>query len=97
MENTMPKVMQCTVETCVYNLDRNCHAMAITMGDLGGEPACYTYFISEMSGHVPNDTAGVGACKLVDCKFNKNFECGSSGISVEMRNGEPDCLNYESL
>jgi hypothetical protein len=41
-------------------------------------------------------TAGVGACKLGECKFNKDYECVASNITVAMQHGQPDCMTYEA-
>ena len=92
----MPKVMACSVEKCAYNSNKSCHAMAITVGEPGGDPACDTFFVAEPHGGVMDMTAGVGACKSGDCKFNKDYECVASSITVEMQKGHPDCMTYEA-
>ena len=91
----MPKVIACSVEKCAYNARKSCHAMAITVGEPGGDPACDTFFVADQHGGVMDATAGVGACKLNDCKFNKDYECSASGIRVEMHKGQPDCMTYQ--
>lgn len=92
----MPKVMECSVESCAYNATKSCHAMAITVGEPGGDPACDTFFVAEPHGGVMDMTAGVGACKSGDCKFNKDYECVASSITVKMQKGHPDCMTYEA-
>jgi len=92
----MPKVMACSVENCAYNAEKSCHAMAITVGEPAGDPSCDTFFSAEKHGGVMDMTAGVGACKLADCKFNKDYECSAPNITVEMHKGQPDCMTYEA-
>ena len=92
----MPKVTGCSVENCAYNTEKICHALAITVGDPAGDPACDTFFTAEQHGGVMDTTAGVGACKLAECKFNKDYECSAASISVGMQEGQPDCITYEA-
>ena len=92
----MPKVMGCSVDSCAYNTEKSCHAMAITVGEPAGDPSCDTFFIAEKHGGVMDMTAGVGACKLADCKFNKDYECSAASISVGMQQGKPDCMTFEA-
>ena len=96
MEMNMPKVTACSVQSCAYNTKKSCHAMAITVGEPGGDPTCDTFFVADQHGGVMDLTAGVGACKLDDCKFNKDYECFASSITVEMQKGQPDCMTYEA-
>jgi hypothetical protein len=91
----MPKVMECSVGNCAYNTMQTCHAMAITVGEPDGDPACDTYFVADRHGGVKDMTAGVGACKLAECKFNTDYECSASSIKVGMHEGQADCLTYE--
>ncbi len=95
MEMKMPKVTTCSVESCVYNTQKSCHAIAITVGDPGGDPACDTFFVADHPGGVKDLTAGVGACKLANCKFNKDYECSASSITVAMQKEQPDCMTYQ--
>ena len=96
MGMNMPKVLQCSVETCAYNTKKSCHAMAITVGEPAGDPSCDTFFPAERHGGVIDMTAGVGACKLADCKFNKDYECSASNITVGKKMGQPDCMTFEA-
>jgi hypothetical protein len=96
MEMNMPKVAACSVESCAYNTKKSCHALAITVGEPGGDPACDTFFEADQHGGAMDMTAGVGACKLGDCKFNKNYECVASSITVEMQIGQPNCMTYQA-
>lgn len=95
MAMKMPKVMECEVENCAYNANKGCHALAITVGDPEGEPSCDTFFTAEKPGGVKDMTAGVGACKLGECKFNKDFECSADSITVGWQRGQADCMTYE--
>jgi len=52
--------------------------------------------VADQHGGVMDLTAGVGACKLDDCKFNKYYECVASSITVEMQKGQPDCMTYKA-
>ena len=90
----MPKVKGCTVENCAYNTEKSCHAMAITVGEPAGDPACDTFFSADRHGGVMDMIAAVGACKSADCKFNRDYECSATNITVGMQKGQPDCLTF---
>jgi len=96
MEMKMPKVTACSVESCAYNTQKSCHAMAITVGEPGGDPACDTFFTADQHGGVKEITAGVGACKLAGCTFNKDYECSASSITVAMQHGQADCMTFQA-
>lgn len=91
----MPQVKSCSVDNCAYNTKHACHAMAITIGEPGGDPACDTFFTAERHGGVMDMMAGVGACKTDECSFNKDYECTASNIQVGMKHNQPDCLTYQ--
>ena len=65
------------------------HAMAITVGEPAGDPACDTFFTADRHDGVMDMTAGVAACKSAECKFNTDFECSASNITVGMHEGQP--------
>lgn len=68
----MTAVEACAVTECAYNLDSDCHAKAITIGD-GPHPGCDT-FLDGSSGHTGSTgIAGVGACKIVGCRHNQDL------------------------
>lgn len=76
----MSVIKSCNVADCSYNKGGNeCHAMAITVG--GPQPFCDTYLRSSSKGGV-DQTGAVGACKVENCKFNRNLECSADGIDV---------------
>ncbi len=90
----MPKVRQCDVVECAYNANRQCHAIAITVGN-ATHPRCDTICICEESQVNLNNTAGVGACKTIACNFNRGLECSQSEISVGYCQNEVDCLTFQ--
>jgi len=91
----MSMVMKCEVDDCAYNMDNCCHTIAITIGD-SMHPRCDTFCQSTMKGGDISKTAGVGACKVLSCKYNTRFECQAPGISVGYYGQDPDCLTFES-
>lgn len=95
MEIKMSPVKACSVDNCAYNGQHACHALAITIGEPGGDAACDTFFEAARHGGVREATAGVGACKSADCKFNQDYECSAMNIQVGMQHNQPDCLTYQ--
>ena len=91
----MTKVMKCEVNDCVYNMDDCCHTTAVTVGD-GNTPKCDTFCHSTVKGGDARDLAGVGACKISACRYNKKFECWAPGITVGYCELEPNCLTFKS-
>jgi hypothetical protein len=92
----MPFVAECMVNECAYNLNRQCHARAITIGD-GVHPGCDTSYLNA-SAHTHNakHIAGVGACKVSGCRYNEDFECSADSISVAMKDGDIRCMTYKA-
>lgn len=91
----MPTVDECDAIGCAYNVDRACHARAITIGH-GVHPGCDTYVATGQ--HVPEDdreAAGVGACKVEVCRYNQNLECEAPSIRVEVRGDQGECGTFE--
>lgn len=91
----MPQVSACEVIECAYNVDSNCHARAITVGD-GIHPGCDTFLMSDSHAVHYRKLAGVGACKVTGCLFNEEFECMADGIQVGIKGNEINCLTYTS-
>jgi len=89
----MPAVSGCSATECAYNIDAQCHARAITIGD-GLHPGCDTYF--KTSGHTNGRDmhAGVGACKVTTCSYNDDFECAADSINVGVTGGSVNCLTF---
>jgi hypothetical protein len=89
----MPQVSACEVTECAYNVERGCHARAITIGD-DVHPGCDTFFTSTKHASHYKKTAGVGACKVSGCTFNEEFECMADAIEVGFQGGDINCLTY---
>lgn len=89
----MPIVTNCMASACAYNVNSNCHARAITIGD-SLHPGCDTFM--EGSRHIKqaDQTAGIGACKTATCKFNEDLECMAESIQVGMVRSEANCMTY---
>lgn len=93
--NAMPSVSGCLVEKCSYNVNKTCHARAITVGD-SIIPHCDTYLDGDR--HVMNTklVAGVGACKVASCRFNNDFECIADHIRVGLATDRTArCLSFQ--
>ena len=91
----MPEVRNCAQTACAYNKGSGCHARAITVGGGKQEHVCDTMVVSE-DHTLREDTAGVGACRAVDCVFNEDWECVSDGINVSAAGGQAECLTYKA-
>ncbi|MCE5186801.1 MAG: DUF1540 domain-containing protein [Planctomycetaceae bacterium] len=95
----MPEVQSCDVLECAYNKQRQCHALAITVGD-SGKPRCETFWAgkggsSESDAGDSSKTSHVGACHTSDCEYNERLQCSAPGIRVGYQNENPNCLTYE--
>ncbi len=91
----MPSVSACAIGECAYNINKSCHAVAITIGD-GVHPLCDTYF-SSMTNAASKETAGVGACKVSICRYNKTFKCGATDIQIGKLSNQAACLTFAAL
>jgi len=91
MPVTTPKIMACQVTECSYNKNKECHAMAITVGN--SHPTCDTFIKSSFQGGT-DSIGGVGACRAVDCKWNESLECTAEGINVGTHENHADCVTY---
>lgn len=91
--NEMSPVRTCAATRCTYNVNQNCHAKAVTIGDLKN-PGCDTFF--DTTGHTKETRriAGVGACKVAACKFNDDFECTADTISVGFAGTKVNCITF---
>lgn len=92
----MPKVKKCEVNECGFNVDDNCHAKAITIGDYSN-PGCDTFMDTDQHTHESVRIAGVGACKVSGCKFNDDYECMAQNIAVGFNQGKVNCLTFTPL
>ena len=89
----MPLVSQCDVSQCGYNVDKHCHAKAITVGD-NINPGCDTFFNTSQHNKEMKRIAGVGACKVSNCKHNNDFECTAENIIVGFAKQKINCLTF---
>jgi hypothetical protein len=90
----MPEVAGCEATECAYNRDRLCRARAITVGD-GSHPMCDTAF--HAGTHTRSETiAGVGACKVAQCRQNVDLECQADVIQVILSSSVPMCGTFET-
>ncbi|WP_198535468.1 DUF1540 domain-containing protein [Streptomyces caatingaensis] len=89
----MPRVAVCEVETCAYNQDSACHALAITVGD-ATHARCDTFFTYPVKGGDSAATGRVGACKMAGCLHNQDLECQAPGITVASLQDAADCLTF---
>ena len=89
----MPSVSSCEVNECAYNVERTCHARAITVGD-GIHPGCDTFFSNATHTSAVKHIAGVGACKIAACMHNNDFECTADAIAVGREKSGVGCLTY---
>lgn len=89
----MSDVQACDVDACAYNVERRCHARAITVGD-GIHPACDTFLASDRHTRDTSHTAGVGACKVMSCRYNSDLECAAETIRVGFHDNHPDCMTF---
>lgn len=89
----MPIVSGCDATDCAYNVERGCHARAITVGD-GDSPRCDTFLGASSHTGMTSLTAGVGACKVSVCSHNRDFECMAADIGVGTAGGEVHCLTF---
>lgn len=89
----MPVVGKCSVGECTYNLHNACQARAITVGD-GVHPGCDTFLQAAPHARDSGRHAGVGACKVVACQHNDDYECSADQIAVGHAGGGACCLTY---
>jgi hypothetical protein len=93
--SAMVKVVKCDVRKCAFNYDGQCHTMAITIGS--SEPDCDAFFEATSKAGIEDVIAGVGSCKITNCKHNKNLECGATqGIAVGFSAGHALCRTFRT-
>ncbi|CAM5730083.1 DUF1540 domain-containing protein [Streptomyces hirsutus] len=93
----LPVISECVAESCAYNHDHTCHAVAITVGDVSNpvsNPVCDTFMDADIEGGEPSVTGRVGACKMADCRHNTGLECHAPSITVGYEREQVDCLTY---
>ncbi len=90
----MPLITKCMAIACAYNVNSNCNARAITVGD-ATHPSCDTFIVSGASHtKAARQSAGIGACKTATCKFNTDLECTADTINVGLLKSEANCLTF---
>ena len=89
----MPLVSRCDVSRCSYNVNNNCHAKAITVGD-STNPACDTFIDASKHTKETKRLAGVGACKVSGCEYNEDFECVAENIAVTSSKQDTKCRTF---
>ncbi len=89
----LPVVASCEKASCAYNWHRSCGARAITVGEVRA-PACDTFVPSDVHCSTSDVKAGVGACKMVECKHNRDFMCEADWVRVEVHERQPVCASF---
>ena len=89
----MPMVTKCMASECSYNVNSNCHARAITIGD-SVRPGCDTFLKGPRHIAHAQRIAGIGACKIANCKFNDDLECVADNIQVGMIQSAANCTTF---
>lgn len=90
----VPEVQRCEVSECAYNRQNACHALAITVGDLTGHLCDTSISMGRHTQH--KGTAGIGACRAVDCIHNDDFECQADGVRIGMPGGQAECTTFSA-
>ena len=95
MEKTirMADVAECTVPECIYNRGSRCYARAVTVGVAEG-PECQTFYSGNHHAPKGEQTAGVGACKVNDCRHNDRYHCEAERVYVGYNRNEVACLTF---
>ncbi len=91
----MPLVTQCSAGDCAYNIDANCHARAITVGD-STHPGCDTFFVGMRHTRQAKLLAGIGACKMGNCEFNDDLECVAENVKIGLSKHEANCMTFSA-
>lgn len=92
----MPHVQTCDMTDCDYNKHKQCHAMAITVGD-EQNAMCDTFWSTKgmkTKAGDPTQMGHVGACRMSPCIYNDRLQCAAEGITVGHREQEPMCLTF---
>lgn len=94
----MPPIVQYEEKECGFHRTSKCNAFAITVGgpeDL--RPNCDTFFQTKTQCGKVNIFAGVGACKVLTCRFNELLMCLAPDVKIQVYNGQAECATYRSL
>ena len=93
MAMSMSKITACEALDCSYNRSKECHALAITVGDMN-HPMCDTFLKTSQKGGDMDRTGAVGACKVDSCKHNQSLECSAPDIKLGLHEGHADCKTF---
>ncbi len=88
----MPAIEGCEAHSCAFNQNGGCHARAITVGD-GTHAQCDT-FVGTQPHTASTERAGVAACKVVACRYNRDLECGAESIRMQRHRSHADCATF---
>lgn len=88
---TLTEITSCAVTECAFNHD-GCRAGAITVGGAGAQASCVTMLTLDARGGLPVADARVGACKRIECVFNKDLMCTSPTIAID--GDTANCTSY---
>lgn len=83
----------CEATDCAYNKEKQCHALAITVGSPSAA-TCDTYMPQAKKGGSEMTVANVGACKVADCTHNKDLMCHAEKIRIGIEASQVSCLTY---
>jgi Domain of Unknown Function (DUF1540) len=98
MNGQMPSIRYCEEKGCGFNNKTKCHAFAITVGGPNDiRPNCDTFFETRSQCGKEGVLAGVGACKVLTCKFNEELLCRAPNINVQVYNGQAECGTFKSI
>jgi hypothetical protein len=84
-------VLTCIAADCSYNMELECLAPKIEVGD--DHPTCDTFT------HTPQvqraqEEALVATCKVTQCTFNDSMHCKARGITVDHHSQHADCVTF---
>lgn len=85
-------VVTCKVTECSYNMQEQCRAPQIEVGD--DHPRCDTFTTSGATPSTKQEMPTVGACHVKHCSFNKSDNCDAPGITVMHHTSHADCGSY---
>lgn len=87
----MSRIDNCSMSSCTYNANRECHTFAISVGP---HALCNTFYMAKLRAAMKNANGGVGACVASDCKYNEKLECNAGNIKVGNHDAHADCKTY---
>jgi len=88
----MVQIRACSMSSCAYNKEDQCHTMAITVGP---HAECNTFIHASPRAGFPEVKGGIGACQASSCKWNQKLECQAPGINVASDERHADCQTYD--